>query len=171
MSPRSALECREPLAPLRFVVLTCQRSSIRRGQARAAEPSRLPGHGSLAPVDPHHLRPTRYFGTFATISANCGLVQCSAAKLENSTGKSARGQQRKTPGHSPGICCLNGGANDQAAARATELFFAVFRRFRHQPRNPPLAKIRPGSPAPAMGPGTAAGVKVSVAKKKETSSC
>jgi hypothetical protein len=24
---------------------------------------------------------------------------------------------------------------------------------RHQPRRPPLAKIRPGSPAPAMGPG------------------
>jgi hypothetical protein len=25
---------------------------------------------------------------------------------------------------------------------------------RHQPRRPPLAKIRPGRPAPAMGPGT-----------------
>jgi len=32
-------------------------------------------------------------------------------------------------------------------------------RRRHQPRRPPLAKIRPGRPAPAMGPGTgAAGV-------------
>ena len=31
---------------------------------------------------------------------------------------------------------------------------AIFRRRRHQPRRPPLAKIRPGSPAPAMGPGT-----------------
>src|SRR5262249_46154765 len=31
---------------------------------------------------------------------------------------------------------------------------AVCRR-RHQPRRPPLAKIRPGSPAPAMGPGSA----------------
>src|SRR5262249_24277630 len=31
---------------------------------------------------------------------------------------------------------------------------AIFRRRRHQPRRPPLAKIRPGSPAPAMGAGT-----------------
>ena len=31
---------------------------------------------------------------------------------------------------------------------------ATFFRRRHQPRMPPLAKIRPGSPAPAMGPGT-----------------
>ena len=31
---------------------------------------------------------------------------------------------------------------------------ALFRRRRHQPRRPPLAKIRPGRPAPAMGPGT-----------------
>ena len=30
----------------------------------------------------------------------------------------------------------------------------VFCRRRHQPRRPPQAKIRPGSPAPAMGPGT-----------------
>ena len=37
------------------------------------------------------------------------------------------------------------------------------RRRRHQPRRPPLAKIRPGRPAPAMGPGTptdVTGVKV-----------
>jgi len=33
---------------------------------------------------------------------------------------------------------------------------AIFCRRRHQPRRPPLAKIRPGSPAPAMGPGTGA---------------
>src|SRR6476646_780380 len=32
---------------------------------------------------------------------------------------------------------------------------AIFRRRRHQPRRPPLAKIKPGKPAPAMGPGTA----------------
>jgi hypothetical protein len=32
---------------------------------------------------------------------------------------------------------------------------AVLCRRRHQPRRPPPAKIRPGSPAPAMGPGTA----------------
>jgi hypothetical protein len=31
---------------------------------------------------------------------------------------------------------------------------AIFFRRRHQPRRPPLAKIRPGSPAPAMGTGT-----------------
>src|SRR5215471_1863476 len=31
---------------------------------------------------------------------------------------------------------------------------ATFHRRRHQPRRPPPAKIRPGSPAPAMGPGT-----------------
>jgi len=31
---------------------------------------------------------------------------------------------------------------------------AIFRRRRHQPRRPPPANIRPGSPAPAMGPGT-----------------
>src|ERR1700722_7598466 len=30
------------------------------------------------------------------------------------------------------------------------------RRRHHQPRRLPLAKIRPGNPAPAMGPGTAA---------------
>src|SRR6516164_9743553 len=33
---------------------------------------------------------------------------------------------------------------------------AIFFRRRHQPRRPPLAKIRPGSPAPATGPGTGA---------------
>jgi hypothetical protein len=31
---------------------------------------------------------------------------------------------------------------------------AIFCRRRHQPRRPPLAKIRPGRPAPAMGAGT-----------------
>jgi len=31
---------------------------------------------------------------------------------------------------------------------------AIFFRRRHQPRRPTLAKIRPGKPAPAMGPGT-----------------
>jgi hypothetical protein len=33
---------------------------------------------------------------------------------------------------------------------------AILCRRRHQARRPPLAKIRPGRPAPAMGPGTAA---------------
>ena len=31
---------------------------------------------------------------------------------------------------------------------------AIFFLRRHQPRRPPLAKIRPGRPAPTMGPGT-----------------
>src|SRR5262245_25458551 len=34
---------------------------------------------------------------------------------------------------------------------------AVHCHRRHQPRSPPLANIGPGSPAPAMGPGTGAG--------------
>jgi hypothetical protein len=41
---------------------------------------------------------------------------------------------------------------------------AIFCRRRHPQRKPPLAKIRPGSPAPAIEPGTAAGPRsVSVA--------
>jgi hypothetical protein len=46
--------------------------------------------------------------------------------------------QRKTPGHCPGLCCLNSVANDQAAASA-----AAF-RFLRQPSSPnaprPVAK-------------------------------
>jgi hypothetical protein len=38
-------------------------------------------------------------------------------------------------------------------ARAGELFQALFFRRRHQPRRPTPATIRPGNPAPAMGPG------------------
>jgi len=34
---------------------------------------------------------------------------------------------------------------------------AIFFRRRHQPRRPPLAKMRPGRPAPTMGPGTLCG--------------
>ena len=41
---------------------------------------------------------------------------------------------------------------------------AVFRRRRHQPRRPPLAKIRPGRPAPAMGPGTGDATRPEVLK-------
>ena len=45
---------------------------------------------------------------------------------------------------------------------------AVFRRRRHQPRRPPPAKIKPGNPAPTMGPGTGTpGMKESVAGSKE----
>src|SRR5260370_41340320 len=38
---------------------------------------------------------------------------------------------------------------------------ATFCRRRHHARRPPLAKIRPGSPAPAMGPGTARNPRIS----------
>jgi hypothetical protein len=36
----------------------------------------------------------------------------------------------------------------------------IFCRRRHQPSRPPLANSTPGSPAPAMGPGTTAGAKL-----------
>jgi hypothetical protein len=44
-------------------------------------------------------------------------------------------------------------------------------RRRHQPRRPPLAKIKPGRPAPATGLGTAAGARVTdrLPAKKRTS--
>src|SRR6478736_5002 len=48
--------------------------------------------------------------------------------------------------------CLHRELSDQATASA-------FRRRRHQPRRPPPAKIRPGRPAPATGPGTAAAAR------------
>jgi hypothetical protein len=41
-------------------------------------------------------------------------------------------------------------------ARWMQSVQAIFCRRRHQPRRPPLAKIRPGSPAPAIEPGTGA---------------
>src|SRR5262245_48931211 len=40
---------------------------------------------------------------------------------------------------------------------------AIFFRRRHHPRSPPPAKIRPGSPAPTMGPGTATPVSEKLA--------
>ena len=40
--------------------------------------------------------------------------------------------------------------------RARRMLRRFSARRRHQPRRPPLAKIRPGSPAPVMGPGKAA---------------
>jgi hypothetical protein len=48
---------------------------------------------------------------------------------------------------------------------------AIFFRRRHQPRRPPPAKIRPGSPAPAMGPGTADTDPATVEKKPGTDDC
>jgi hypothetical protein len=44
-------------------------------------------------------------------------------------------------------------ANDMCVAPRVQ---AIFCRRRHQARRPPLAKIRPGRPAPAMGPGPGA---------------
>ena len=43
----------------------------------------------------------------------------------------------------------------------------LFCRRRHQPRRPPLAKIRPGRPAPAMGPGTALGLMSAVRENED----
>jgi hypothetical protein len=40
---------------------------------------------------------------------------------------------------------------------------AIFCRRRHQPRRPPLPKIRPGSPAPTMGAGTARNTRLDAA--------
>src|SRR6516164_7348959 len=48
-----------------------------------------------------------------------------------------------------------GGLEDyRLVAYQTAFAQAVRRRRRHQARRPPPAKIRPGSPAPAIGPGT-----------------
>src|SRR5256885_17024285 len=48
---------------------------------------------------------------------------------------------------------------------------AAFVRRRHQPRRPPLAKIRPGRPAPAMGAGTGGGSNRVVSMNAPTSPC
>jgi hypothetical protein len=57
-----------------------------------------------------------------------------------------------------GICRSRGRENflREESSRAPD-GQAVFCRRRHQPRRPPIAKIRPGMPAPTMGPGMAAG--------------
>jgi hypothetical protein len=51
-------------------------------------------------------------------------------------------------------------AKDHSKARNVDHIYlvvlALFCRRRHQPGSPPPAKIRPGRPAPATGPGTAA---------------
>src|SRR5262249_49535510 len=48
---------------------------------------------------------------------------------------------------------------------------AIFCRRRHQPRRPPLAKIRPGRPAPAMGAGTGGWSNTVVSMNAPTSPC
>jgi hypothetical protein len=56
------------------------------------------------------------------------------------------------------ISCITACVHRQAEAFGKLQFYLapVFCRRRHQPRKPPLAKIRPGRPAPAMGAGTGA---------------
>src|SRR5262249_28997671 len=64
---------------------------------------------------------------------------------------SATGQR-----HGPAIGCqllFFGRALFVSRARA-QAVASAFRFLRHQASRPPLAKIRPGRPAPAMGPGT-----------------
>jgi hypothetical protein len=58
---------------------------------------------------------------------------------------------------SPGPSLGSGGSGRSGRASVVPEAQAVFSRRRHQPSRPPLAKIRPGSPAPAMGLGTGAG--------------
>src|SRR5437588_8870753 len=48
---------------------------------------------------------------------------------------------------------------------------AVRCRRRHQPRRPAPAKIRPGRPAPAMGPGTGGGSNRVISMNAPTSPC
>src|SRR5262245_65892607 len=52
-------------------------------------------------------------------------------------------------------------ANDMCGLCLPEAQSIACRR-RHQPRRPPPAKMRPGRPAPAMGPGTGTGAAGSV---------
>src|SRR5215831_13995817 len=59
-----------------------------------------------------------------------------------------------------GIARQIAAANDVCGLIAPPKAQAIFCRRRHQPRRPPPAKIRPGRPAPARGPGTAVGAKL-----------
>jgi hypothetical protein len=72
-------------------------------------------------------------------------------------GNPSRNTLRDGPAHSTNWVCHGFLPERQArtARKAEDEGYARCRR-RHQPRRPSLAKIRPGRPAPAMGPGTAA---------------
>jgi hypothetical protein len=48
---------------------------------------------------------------------------------------------------------------------------AIFFHRRQQPRSPPLAKIKPGNPAPAMGPWTTDAEPATVEKEPVTDDC
>src|SRR5437879_1455774 len=65
---------------------------------------------------------------------------------EPSTASKADIHKLKTPAHQPGLCSLRSHGQTPASA--------LRRLRRHQPNRPPLANIRPGRPAPAIGPGT-----------------
>src|SRR5262249_36548650 len=60
-------------------------------------------------------------------------------------------------GASGGLAARGSSAKGRSLGQYDELrqMFSDLLPPRHQPSRPPLAKIRPGSPAPAMGPGTA----------------
>src|ERR1700738_2855415 len=62
--------------------------------------------------------------------------------------------------------CVSGDACSVSArgSYGRVMLQAVFLRRRHQPRRPAPPKITPGSPAPTIGPGTAAGGSTGVAK-------
>jgi hypothetical protein len=49
-----------------------------------------------------------------------------------------------------------GGASRCLFAQVRSVIACAFRFLRHHASRPPLAKIRPGSPLPTMGPGTVA---------------
>jgi len=69
-------------------------------------------------------------------------------------GRGIDAMNSRTPRRQPPVQCA--GSTRQAFGPPL-LLQAYWCRRRHQPRRPPLAKIRPGRPAPAMGPGTADG--------------
>src|SRR5712672_1256957 len=62
----------------------------------------------------------------------------------------------EAPAHAPGLSFALFGAGQDFAVQ--DQFKRICRRLRHKPRKPPLARINPGSPAPAIGAGTPAGL-------------
>jgi hypothetical protein len=74
---------------------------------------------------------TNKVGTAVTIARKVSLIQSSIFSIQSSQRFSRELYQQRVGG--PSYC-------------------GAFCRRRHQPRRPPPAKIRPGSPAPAMGP-------------------
>src|SRR6516162_6531516 len=54
----------------------------------------------------------------------------------------------------PLAACQSPGLSYSGDRMRGQVFKAIFCRRRHQPRRPPPAEIKPGRPAPAIGPGT-----------------